>query len=145
MPTVSRTFSVDATPEHVVEYLKDFANAEQWDPGTQRCVRTDTGPVAVGATWHNTSKVLGNTTELDYTLKELTPRRLVFVGENSSATSVDTITVEPRGSGSAVTYRADLQMKGPAKLFAPAMKLIFEKIANDTEKRLTAVLNGLAA
>jgi carbon monoxide dehydrogenase subunit G len=143
MPTVSRTFAVAATPERVVGYLADFANAEEWDPGTQRCVRIDSGPLAVGATWHNTSKILGNTTELDYTLKEFTPSRLVFVGENSSATSVDTITVEPSDGGSTVTYRADLHLKGLARLIAPGMKLVFEKIANDTEKRLTTVLNGL--
>ena len=33
MNTVSRTFSVDASPAVVVPYLADFAHAEQWDPG----------------------------------------------------------------------------------------------------------------
>ncbi|MBS1691669.1 MAG: SRPBCC family protein [Actinobacteria bacterium] len=143
MPTVSRTFDVDAAPQTVIDYLKDFANAEEWDPGTQRCVRSDAGPIAAGATWHNTSKILTVTAELDYTLTELAPQRLVFVGENASSTSIDTITVQPRGDGSVVTYRADLRMKGLAKLTAPAMKVLFERIANDTEKRLTEVLNGL--
>ena len=31
----------------------------------------------------------------------------------------------------------------PAKLLSPAMKIIFEKVANDTEKQMTAVLNAL--
>jgi carbon monoxide dehydrogenase subunit G len=144
MPSVSRTLTVAASPEQVIDYLKDFSHAQAWDPGTQRCVRTDSGPIAVGSTWHNESKIVGVNAELTYTLAELTPNRLVFVGQNKSSTSTDTITVEPRGDGSVVTYRADLQMKGLAKLTSPAMKLIFEKIANDTEKQLTAVLNDLA-
>lgn len=143
MPTVSRTFSVTPAPSVVIEYLKDFGHAEAWDPGTQKCTRTDSGPIAEGATWHNVSKIAGLTTELTYTLRTLTDDTIVLVGTNDSATSTDTITVAPDGTGSSITYRADLEMHGAAKLAAPAMKLIFEKLANDTEKQLTEVLNGL--
>jgi hypothetical protein len=89
-----------------MEYLKDFTHAEEWDPGTQTCTRNDAGPIAVGTSWHNVSKIFGVTTEL--------------------------------------TYTADLEMKGAAKLATPAMKLIFEKLAGDTEKQMTEVLNKLA-
>ena len=143
MPTVSRTFSVNPPPTEVVDYLKDFANAEEWDPGTQTCTRSDTGPVAEGASWHNVSKIFGVTAELTYVLRELTDNTLVFVGTNKSSTSTDTITVEPDGTGSKLTYRADLEMKGAAKLLNPVMKLAFEKLANDTEKQMVGVLNRL--
>lgn len=143
MPSVSRTFTVTPPPHEVLDYLKDFGNAEKWDPGTQSCNRTDSGPVTVGSTWHNVSKIAGVTTELTYTLTELTDSRVVFEGKNSSATSLDTIVVEPVEGGSRVRYRADLTMHGLAVLMAPAMKLLFEKIAGDTEKQLTGVLNAL--
>jgi carbon monoxide dehydrogenase subunit G len=143
MPSVSRTFSVSPTPDRVIDYLKDFSNAEEWDPGTQSCVRNGEGPIEVGATWHNVSKIVGVTAELTYTLNELSHRTLVFVGENDSSRSVDTITVDASGAGSMITYRADLAMKGAAKLLSPAMKVVFEKLANDTEEQMTAVLNGL--
>jgi carbon monoxide dehydrogenase subunit G len=145
MPTVSRTLAVSPTPSQVVDYLKDFSNAEQWDSGTQRCTRIDSGPIAEGSSWHNVSKIFGVTAELTYTLDKLTDRTLVFVGKNSSSTSVDTITVDAAGAGSVLTYRADLEMHGLAKLLSPVMKLVFEKLANDTEKQMTAVLNGLLA
>lgn len=143
MPTVSRTFSVKPAPAVVIEYLKDFSHAEAWDPGTEKCTRTDSGPIVEGSTWHNVSKIAGVTTELTYTLRTLTADTIVLVGTNDSATSTDTITVAPEGSGSALTYRADLEMHGAAKLATPAMKLIFEKLASDTEKQLTEVLDGL--
>ena len=33
----------------VIDYLKDFGNAEEWDPGTQSCTRSDSGPIREGA------------------------------------------------------------------------------------------------
>lgn len=141
MPTVERTFPVAPPPAEVIAYLKDFANAEEWDPGTESCTQTSPGPVAVGTRWHNVSKIAGVKAELDYELTELGDDHLVLVGTNESATSTDTISVRPSGTGSEVTYRAELEMKGAAALMAPAMKVIFEKLANDTEKQLTEVLS----
>ena len=143
MPTVSRSFTVNPGPQAVLGYLADFSHAEQWDPGTVSCTRNDPGPVAVGASWHNVSKVAGLKTELTYTLERLTSDTLVFVGKNKGATSTDTITVLPDGTGSKLTYRADLEMHGASALLSPAMKLIFEKLATDTERQLTSVLNNL--
>ncbi len=145
MTTVSRTFDVRPEPALVVGYLKDFSNAEEWDPGTETCTRTDTGPVAVGSTWHNVSKIAGVSTELDYRLESLSEDTIVFQGRNESATSTDTITVvpNPEGSGSRVTYEANIEMKGMAKLADPIMKLVFEKVGNDTEDDMVNALNRL--
>lgn len=145
MPTVSRTFTVSPPPDRVVDFLKDFGHAEQWDPGTRSCERIDSGPVAEGSFWHNVSKIFGVTAELTYKLEELTERKLVFVGENQSSRTVDTITVDAEGSGSVITYVADLEMQGTARLLNPVMKLVFEKLAGDTEKQMATVLNQLTA
>jgi hypothetical protein len=141
--TVSRTFSVEAPPEIVIPYLADFAHAEQWDPGTVRCVRTDDGPVVVGSTWHNTSKIAGISTDLTYTLEQLTDQRIVLVGRNDTATSTETIDVAGRGTGSTITYTNEVQFNGAAKLAAPLGKVVFEKLGNDTEKQLVETLNAL--
>ena len=84
MTTVSRTFSVDVSPEIVIAYLADFAHAERWDPGTVRCVRNDDGPVRVGSSWRNTSKIAGISTELSYALEQLSDERIVLVGRNDT-------------------------------------------------------------
>ncbi|SDJ48294.1 Carbon monoxide dehydrogenase subunit G [Frankineae bacterium MT45] len=145
MPSIERTFTVDVAPSAVLEYLQDFSHAEAWDPGTETCTRQDEGPVVVGSTWHNVSKIAGIGTELTYRLAERSADHLVFVGENDTATSTDTITVRPAGTGSELTYHANIEMHGLAKLASPAIKLVFEKIGNDTERQLAAVLNELAA
>ena len=144
MTTTSRTFTVTPSPDTVLSYLKDFANAEEWDPGTVSCTQSTPGPVAVGTQWNNVSKIAGNETELTYTLKELTDDKVVLVGENKQATSVDTIEVRPHGAGSEITYTAELTMHGAAKLATPVMKLIFEKLGNDTENDMVEALNRLS-
>lgn len=143
MTAVSRTFTVSPGPAAVLAYLADFGNAEQWDPGTERCVRDDDGPVRVGSSWHNTSKIAGITTELTYTLEQFDAGRVVLVGRNDTATSTETIEVTPSGTGSRVAYTNELRFKGLAKLAAPAAKAVFEKLGNDTERQLTAVLDQL--
>jgi carbon monoxide dehydrogenase subunit G len=144
MPTVSRTFTVDTAPAVVIPYLADFGHAEQWDPGTEQCTRNDTGPVEVGATWHNKSKIAGVSTELTYTLEALSDDRVVLVGRNETATSTEIIEVTPSGTGSSITYTNEIEFHGAAKLVAPLAKVVFEKVGNDTEKQMTDVLNALA-
>jgi len=143
MTSVERTFTVTAPAADVLEYLSDFANTEQWDPATQRTVRLNDGPVAPGATWRNTSKVFGRTSDLTYTMRSRTSDTLVFVGENKTLTTIDTIAVRPSGTGTEITYHVDLDLHGAAKLAAPVMKLEFEKLAHDTQKKLIEVLNRL--
>jgi carbon monoxide dehydrogenase subunit G len=147
MTTVSRTFDVRPQPAVVIDYLKDFGHAEEWDPGTESCTRQDSGPVQVGSTWHNVSKIAGVSTELTYRLEELTDERIVLKGHNDSATSTDTITVvpSPDGPGSRITYEAVIELKGARKIADPVMKVVFEKIGSDTEDDMTTVLNRLPA
>jgi carbon monoxide dehydrogenase subunit G len=145
MITISRTLTVAAPAEAVFAYLKDFGNTNEWDPATRQTTRDGTGPLGVGANWHNTSKVLGVRIELTYTLQAVERDHLVFVGRNEGTTSTDTVTVRPVAGGTEVTYRREFEMHGVAKLATPVMKIEFEKLGNATATRLAGVLNRLTA
>ncbi len=58
------------------------------------------------------------------------PRRFDVRGESSSIVSVDEITVEPQGSGSLITYDAELTLASALKAFDPALALGFNKVAD---------------
>jgi hypothetical protein len=107
--TIERTFTVTAPPSAVIEYLKDFGNAEQWDPGTESCVRNGGGPVTVGSSWHNVSKIFGVKTELTYALEALERDRIVLEGRTDRATSTD-------------TSRSGRSAKGPRSVIRPNWK-----------------------
>ena len=150
MVHVTRTFTVDRPADVVVAYLADFGNAERWDPGTVRCTRQDDGPVQVGATWRNTSKILGLTSELDYRLDRLDPGRVVLVGRHvkGTADTVDDITVRPDPADpgrSEVVYEATITFHGAARLAAPLMQLEFEKLGNQTADGIRRAVATLPA
>jgi carbon monoxide dehydrogenase subunit G len=143
MVAVSRTFVVNKPVSTVLAYLADFSNAEQWDPGTQSCTQIGTGPVQVGTSWKNVSKIAGVTTEIEYTLEALDADRVLLVGRNATATSTDSITVKPHAEGSKITYDAKLEFKGLAKLGAPVVRLVFEHLANETEEGIQKAVADL--
>lgn len=143
MITVERTFEVDKPADVVVEYLKDFAHAEQWDPGTKSCTQESAGPVAVGTTWHNVSEIKGRETELTYELVRLEPGHLTFVGKNKTATSTDDIRVTPSATGSTITYRAEIEFHGIAKVAGPFLQGEFDSLGDETRDSLTSVIARL--
>ncbi|WP_328455983.1 MULTISPECIES: SRPBCC family protein [unclassified Amycolatopsis] len=143
MVQVERTVTVATPVEQVAAYLADFAHTEEWDPGTVRCTRTDAGPVAVGARWHNVSEFRGKETELDYRLTRLDPDHVTFVGENKTATSTDDFTLTSGPDGTTVHYQATIVFHGVAKLASPLLKREFEHLGDDVVPALTAALEKL--
>jgi carbon monoxide dehydrogenase subunit G len=141
--SVERTFVVSRPMDAVIGYLKDFSHAEAWDPGTERCTRTDSGTIAVGSRWHNVSQFRGKQTELDYELVRADADRLTFVGTNKTATSTDDLSFAAAGQGTSIAYRANVDFHGLAKLASPLMQRTFNGLADETVEQMTRVLNRL--
>lgn len=144
MVQVRRTITVRKPVDVVVDYLRDFARAEEWDPGTLSCTRLDEGPIRVGARWRNVSRFRGKETELTYELARLQPAHLVFVGKNKTATSTDDLTLESTPDGTVITYRATIVFHGLAKLADPFLKREFEKLGDAVVSSMTAAVNAIA-
>lgn len=145
MVQVSRTLTVRPDVATVVDYLRDFANAEQWDPGTVTCVRIGDGPVEIGTEWRNTSVFRGKETTLVYRLEQAGPTRLVFVGRNKTATSTDTITFRALdGGGTEVTYAVDVVFHGIARLADPFMRKEFDRLGDELVHTMATAVDKLA-
>ena len=81
---------------------------------------------------------------MHYRIEEWHPEehRLLAVSETPVLTSYDRISVEVvEEGGSAVTYDADLVMKGPAKLADPLVALGFTKMGDEAAAGLADVLH----
>jgi carbon monoxide dehydrogenase subunit G len=140
---VSRTFTVAAPLEKVVAYLRDFANTEAWDPGTDTCEQTTLGPVAVGTEWHNVSSFFGRTTELTYRMTRDDPDHVVFEGRNGTAATSDDLAFEKVDDAStSITYRARLEFTGLARFADPVARLAFEVLAANTVTQMSGVLEA---
>jgi carbon monoxide dehydrogenase subunit G len=141
MIELERTISVDRPAAAVVEYLADFANAEEWDSGTKTCTRIDEGPIQIGSRWRNVSEFRGRETELQYTLIRHDPQRLTFTGENKTVTSTDDLTFEDEGNRTRIRYQARFKFKGLAALVAPFVRGSLDKLADDTIEQMKSVLD----
>ncbi|MDY6808992.1 MAG: SRPBCC family protein [Actinomycetota bacterium] len=143
MVDVSRTFTVQRPRDQIVAYLRDFAHAVEWDPGTQACEQIGTDPVAQGTQWHNESKLFGMSTSLTYELTTDRPDHLVFTGRNKTATSVDDMSFHAADADSTeITYRAHVQFNGLARLADPVAQLAFQRLAGTVPEQMTRVLTG---
>ncbi|HPX37587.1 MAG TPA: SRPBCC family protein [Mycobacterium sp.] len=131
------------TPQEAFAYMADLRNFAEWDPGVKavRQVKgTGGGPDAVFDV-----TVAGPV--LDLTLRYVTeehdaPRTLLVVARSSVFTSIDRITVEPDGTGSVVTYNADLRLNGVLRVGDLGLRLVFGQIGDRAAAGLRRVLGS---
>ena len=141
---IVRTVTVDRPVERVFDFLSDFTTTTEWDPGTIRTTR-EVGEGGVGTRYRNVSQFMGRQTELTYVVEEVSPqRRLRLRGENKSVVAHDTMTFTPTDTGgTTVTYRAQFDLKGLAKLSAPFLAPAFKRLGDEAEDGLRAALERL--
>lgn len=143
MVDVSRTFTVNRSTAEVAAYLRDFANAVEWDPGTVECRQISDGPIGLGTRWHNESKLFGISTQLTYELVRDDPDHVVFSGSNKTATTSDDLTLHDRGDGTTeITYRALVDFHRFAFIGEPLFTFIFNRLAESVPQQLKRVLGG---
>jgi len=126
--------------------VAEFANIDKWDPGVARSVKQTPGPTGVGTDYDLALNYNGRAMNMTYTVTEYHPNsRIVLEGKGNLIAAVDTITFEPNGSGTIVTYQADLQLTGVARLMQPLMKSRFESVgtaAGDGLRKWLTELEG---
>lgn len=143
MANYNATVSSTRSPDEVFSYLADFRSVAEWDPSITESTHTNDGePIQVGAQFHVVTSMLGNETPMDYETVELErPGRIVLRGENSSAISIDTITIAPSGGGCEVTYDAEIELKGARKIADPLMGIALGRLGAKAKDGLSEKLN----
>lgn len=138
---ILRTLTVPRPPEEVFAYLQDFTTTTEWDPGTVSTTLLE-GDGGIGTRYHNVSQFLGRRTELIYVVKDVdAPRRLRLRGENKTVVAHDILTLLPTTSGGTeLTYRAEFDFKGPARLVAPLLAPAFKRLGDEAVKGLLDAL-----
>ena len=131
MARYKASVETSSAPQDVFDYLSDFSNALEWDPGVVEAERVDDGPVGEGSVFTLVAVFLGRRNTLTYRIIEHDPSSVVtFRGENSSVVSLDRLTFEPAGAGTRVTYDADLSLKGPMRIADPLLGLAFKRVGD---------------
>ncbi len=125
-------------------YIAEFENTAEWDPGIAESRKLTDGPVRVGSQFDVVALFRGKRQRFRYTVTELDDgRRIVLEGVGAKATSVDAITVDTSGSGSRISYTADIQLKGLRRLAEPLLKPMLAKTGEDALAGLKQKLDSL--
>jgi hypothetical protein len=140
------TVDTKLEPERAFALMADFANAEGWDPSTVSSRQIGDGPVGAGARFELEMHIFGRDNSIVYEIVEFDPpSRVVLRGENAGSVSVDTITFNARGDGAAVTYDAEVTMKGAFKALAPLFAPVFKRMGDEARDAIGPWLDAQAA
>jgi hypothetical protein len=127
----------------VFTYLADFSNTEEWDPGVIAASRLSEGEIGLGSQFRLEARFMGRSNELTYRIVEYEPPRSVtLLGETDTVVSRDRITFEAVGSGTRITYDAELTLKGPLRLADPLLALAFKRVGDRALAGMTRILGG---
>ena len=134
------------TPQEAFAYMADLRNFAKWDPGV-KAVRQVVGS---GGGQDAVFDVTVAGPVLDLTLRYVTeehdaPRNLLVVARSTVFTSIDRITVEPDGTGSVVTYDADLRLNGVLRVGDLGLRLMFGVIGDRAAAGLRRALGAQVA
>lgn len=143
MANYNTTINSPKSPEEAFDYLADFSNAPEWDPNTSSSKCVEGVPGEVGSRYLVVTEFGGREMELTYeTIEADRPRRVVLQSGNSSTEIRDTMTFEPSGTGTEVTYDANVAPKGLTKLIDPVLALIFKRVGNRAAEGLRKALGA---
>ena len=123
--------------------MSDLRNFEAWDPGVQSATQVDGDGGGPDATFDVVVDAPGKGLTLRYVTTEYeAPHHVVARAESKMFTSLDRIDVEPEGTGSLVTYDAELTMNGPLGWFDLVLRPIFDRIGGRADLGLQQALDG---
>ena len=134
------------TPQEAFAYMADLGNFVEWDPGVKAVRQVEGSGGGPDAVFDVTVVAPGPDLTLRYVTEEYdAPINLLVVARSIVFTSIDRITVEPDGTGSLVTYDADLRLNGVLRVGDLGLRLVFGQIGNRAAAGLRRVLGAKVA
>lgn len=141
MASYKATAKSPMSPEQTFEYLADFRTAAEWDGNTKSSDLVGGDPMEEGAEYKVVTEFAGRDLTLTYRTVELErPARIVFHSGTAVADIEDVITIAADGSGSEVTYEANIKPKSIAIVLDPLFSLIFKRVGGRAAQSLRETL-----
>jgi carbon monoxide dehydrogenase subunit G len=138
------TIDVPTPAATVFDFVSDFNNLPKWDPTIVRVEQTVPGPVQRGTTYIVVLSFLGIETTMHYLVDEYAaPTRAVLRGTAATVLATDTVTVEPRATGSRAIWKAEIELAWPVRLLDPIVRLFFAPTVAQAIVNLKAALIDL--
>jgi uncharacterized protein YndB with AHSA1/START domain len=136
MAPIVESIEIARSPEDVFAYVDDFSRHHEWQESIVSTKVETEGPTRVGTRVTDTRRVPGGPRPVTFEVTEHEPpRKASFRGVNGPVRPVGTITVEPSGGGSRITFQMQLVGHGIGKLMAPfAMMQARKQVPKDQQR-----------
>lgn len=146
MTTLHEQIDTTLPIESAFEYVADFANSQEWDPGVASAARVDSGPVGVGARYRLGVRIGSRVAPMDYRITVFEPpHRVVLVGSGSGVSAVDDIRFGSVATGTRIDYTADIRLTGLLRIVQPLLGGAFANIGRNAAEGMRRVLAERAA
>lgn len=134
--------TVPMTQEEAFEFVADFTNVAEWDPGILESKKVGDEPVGVGSRFDVVSKFAGRNLDLTYVVEDWdAPNRAVVATETNNFAGRDTITFRSVDGGTEIDYVAEFTFKGVMRLAEPFLGGTFDKLG---KKAMDGVVEAVA-
>lgn len=143
MARYSTTIRTDRSADDAFAFMSNLRNFQDWDPGVKEATQVVGDGGGPEAEFDVVVDAPGKGMTLRYVTTEYqAPKRVVVRAESSLLTSLDRIDVAADGTGSRVTYDAELTLNGPLRVLDIALKPLFDRIARRADQGLQHALDG---
>lgn len=145
MPIVKETVTTSLPIDAAFDYVANFENIVEWDPGVTAARKRSDAPAAVGTAYDLDLNYGGSDMAMTYTITEFDPPRLVVLeGDGSRSGAVDRIAFTAVGDGTRIDYEADIRLKGLFRLTEPFLGALFARVGEGAREGLDRRLSELA-
>lgn len=141
MIQLKETIVVSASIEQAFDYAAEFQQIEDWDPGVVSAKRLKDEPAGIGSAYELVTVFKDRQSPMTYTITDFQrPGRLVLAGEGPNLSALDTIEFKTLGSGTEITYTADLAFRGLARFGTLLVRKDLEQLGKDAVAGLKEAL-----
>lgn len=146
MPIVKETVTTSLPIDVAFDYVANFENIVEWDPGVTAARKTAAAPAAVGTAYDLDLNYGGSDLAMTYTITEFDPPRLVVLhGDGARSAAVDRIAFTAVDGGTRIDYEADIRLKGLFRLTEPFLGRLFARVGEGARDGLDRRLAELAS
>jgi hypothetical protein len=143
MATYKAKFNSPMSVDEAFGFLADFSNAPEWDANTKSSDLIEGDPYEVGAKYKVVTGFAGRDLTLTYETIEIDRPNMVKLKSGTGMADIeDVMTFESDGSGSVVSYEANILPHGIAKVLDPVFALIFKKVGDRAAESLKDALKA---
>lgn len=131
MASYVASFPSPLAPPEAFAYMADLRNFARWDPGVREVTQIAGDGGGEGATFDVVLSSFGGRMTLRYVTTRYEEPELVRVQARSKLlSSIDTVEVRADGTGSVVTYHAELRLNGPWGALDVLLGPVFRRIGD---------------